>query len=179
MFNRDDAYKNFSEELRDTSVGQLWNISEHEFQPYVEIRSTNRMRIVDYFNYTDFKRHIDLSFRILENGRPLKVLAPVECSVNVSHIDATAEPSKVAAHLCPEYTDILLGKVPGSIRELAVVMKVCDNKINDFCEPDPAKIHLYIKKHYLMFLTNSLKVDYSKYYEKPTRSYVHYGSGLI
>ena len=30
-----------------------------------------------------------------------------------------------------------------------------------------------------MFLTNGLKVDYEKYYEKPTMAYKHYGLGMI
>ena len=88
------------------------------------------MLAVTDFNYTDFKRHVDLRFRLLDNGRVIKTLAPVECPANVSGVKS----HKVAAHLCPEESDILLGKTPESKRELLITMKVCDKSVNDFCE---------------------------------------------
>ena len=88
------------------------------------------MLAVKDFNYTDFKRHIDLSFKLLDQGRVIKTLAPVECPANVSGVKS----NKVAAHLCPEESDIFLGKTPESKRELLIMMKVCFKKVNDFCE---------------------------------------------
>lgn len=100
------------------------------------------MEAVSNFNYTDFKRYVDLSFHLLENEKIVKVLAPVECPINISDV----RPDKAAAHLCPEESDILLGKIPGKKRELAVKIKVCDIKENDYCEKNFKKINLYMKK---------------------------------